>query len=62
MKKQEKLWLKLPKIEFLSLLCLHNINKGNEIIKNVVVEKDTNNKYYILLSVESIKIIILNIC
>ncbi|WP_158309995.1 MULTISPECIES: hypothetical protein [Borreliella] len=33
-------------------LFLHGIIKSNKIIKNVVIEKDTNNKYYISVAVE----------
>lgn len=35
---------------------LHGIIKSNEIIKNIVIEKDTDNKYYILVAVECLDI------
>lgn len=37
-------------------LFLHGIIKSNEIIKNVVIEKDTDNKYYISVAVECLDI------
>ncbi|WP_215536331.1 hypothetical protein [Borreliella bavariensis] len=37
-------------------LFLHGIIKSNEIIKNGVIEKDTDNKYYISGAVECLDI------
>ncbi|WP_215540843.1 hypothetical protein [Borreliella bavariensis] len=37
-------------------LFLHGIIKSNEIIKNVVIEKDTDNKYHILVAVACLDI------
>ncbi|WP_210362479.1 hypothetical protein [Borreliella garinii] len=37
-------------------LFLHGIIKSNEIIKNVAIEKDTDNKYYISAAVECLDI------
>ncbi|ACL34043.1 RNA-guided endonuclease TnpB family protein [Borreliella burgdorferi] len=44
-------YIKLPKIGFIKL-CLHRCIKDNELVKNVVVEKDTDDKYYISITVE----------
>lgn len=35
---------------------LHGIIKSNEIIENVVIEKDADNKYYISVAVECLDI------
>lgn len=37
-------------------LFLHGSIKSNEIIKNVVIEKDTYNKYHISVAVERLDI------
>lgn len=37
-------------------LFLHGIIKSNEIIKNVIIEKDADNKYCILVAVECLDI------
>ncbi|MCD2320388.1 hypothetical protein [Borreliella burgdorferi] len=47
--------IKLSKIGFVKL-CLHRCIKDNELIKNVVVEKDTDDKYYISITVECLNI------
>ncbi len=39
----ENNYIRLPKIEFVKL-TLHRDIKGNEIIKNITVEKDTYSK------------------
>ncbi|MCD2349960.1 transposase, partial [Borreliella americana] len=44
-------YIRLPKIGFVKL-CLHRCIKDNEFIKNVVVEKDNDDKYYISIAVE----------
>lgn len=44
-------YIVLPKIGFVKL-CLHKHIKDNELIKNVVAEKDTDDKYHILIIVE----------
>ncbi|APJ09240.1 transposase (plasmid) [Borreliella afzelii] len=41
----------MPKIGFVNLALNRNI-KSNEVIKNVVVEKDPDDKYYISVAVE----------
>ncbi len=51
----ENEYIKLPKIGFVNLF-LHGIIKSNEIIKNVAIEKDTDNKYYISAAVECLDI------
>ncbi len=33
-------------------MCLHRCIKDNELVKNVVVEKDTDDKYHISITVE----------
>ncbi|QXG44786.1 hypothetical protein KSP41_05505 (plasmid) [Borreliella burgdorferi] len=44
-------YIKLPKIGFVKV-CLHRRIKDNELIKNVAAEKDTDDKYYISITVE----------
>ncbi len=44
-------YIRLPKIRFVKL-CLHRRIKYNEFIKNVVVEKDNIDKYYLSIAVE----------
>ncbi|APJ09318.1 transposase (plasmid) [Borreliella afzelii] len=41
----------MPKIGFVKL-ALHRNIKSNEVVKNVVLEKDTDDKYYISVAVE----------
>nr|WP_226047819.1 MULTISPECIES: hypothetical protein [Borreliella]AAU85953.1 hypothetical protein BGP103 [Borreliella bavariensis PBi] len=41
----------MPKIGFVKL-ALHRNIKGNEVVKNVIIEKDTDDKYYISVAVE----------
>ncbi len=41
----------MPKIGFVKLALRRNI-KSNEVIKNVVLEKDADDKYYISVAVE----------
>uniref|UniRef100_UPI000464427F RNA-guided endonuclease TnpB family protein n=1 Tax=Borrelia hispanica TaxID=40835 RepID=UPI000464427F len=48
-------YIKLPKIGFVKL-ALHRNIKSNELIKNVVVEKDTDDKYYISVAVECLDV------
>ncbi|WP_420025567.1 RNA-guided endonuclease TnpB family protein (plasmid) [Borreliella yangtzensis] len=48
-------YIKLPKIGFVKL-ALHRNIKSNEVIKNVVVEKDTDDKYYISIAVECLDV------
>ncbi|ACH93910.1 RNA-guided endonuclease TnpB family protein [Borrelia duttonii] len=48
-------YIKLPKIGFVKL-ALHRKIKSNELIKNVVVEKDTDDKYYISVAVECLDV------
>ncbi|MBB5141519.1 transposase [Borreliella afzelii] len=47
----ENNYIKLPKIGFVKL-ALHRNIKSNEVIKNVVLEKDADDKYYISVAVE----------
>ncbi|WP_210372985.1 RNA-guided endonuclease TnpB family protein [Borreliella garinii] len=48
-------YIKIPKIGFVKL-ALHRNIKSNEVIKNVVVEKDTDDKYYISVTVECLDV------
>ncbi len=49
------IYIKIPKIGFVKL-ALHRNIKSNEVIKNVVVEKDTDDKYYISVAVECLDV------
>ncbi|WP_418906462.1 RNA-guided endonuclease TnpB family protein (plasmid) [Borreliella turdi] len=48
-------YIKIPKIGFVKL-ALHRNIKSNEVIKNVVVEKDADDKYYISVAVECLDV------
>ncbi|WP_422850426.1 RNA-guided endonuclease TnpB family protein, partial [Borreliella afzelii] len=50
----ENNYIKLPKIGFVKL-ALHRNIKSNEVVKNVVIEKDTDDKYYISVAVECLE-------